>query len=135
MAFGLGASLGTVSLMTALSRAMDFASALALSLPGLVIVSGYTSANAVVKAELFPTHVRALGVALPYALANALFGGTAERFWRAVSNENVPGSGLGLAIASDLAKSGGGPLRLAPNEPHGLVVELMLVDPAGARSR
>ncbi|MCP9947419.1 ATP-binding protein [Actinomadura madurae] len=121
--------------MTALSRAMDFASALALSLPGLVIVSGYTSANAVVKAELFPTHVRALGVALPYALANALFGGTAERFWRAVSNENVPGSGLGLAIASDLAKSGGGPLRLAPNEPHGLVVELMLVDPAGARSR
>ncbi|MCQ0012849.1 MFS transporter [Actinomadura madurae] len=135
IAFGLGASLGTVSLMTALSRAMDFASALALSLPGLVIVSGYTSANAVVKAELFPTHVRALGVALPYALANALFGGTAERFWRAVSNENVPGSGLGLAIASDLAKSGGGPLRLAPNEPHGLVVELMLVDPAGARSR
>jgi MHS family alpha-ketoglutarate permease-like MFS transporter len=34
--------------------------------------------NAAVKAELFPTHVRALGVALPYALANALVGGTAE---------------------------------------------------------
>jgi MHS family alpha-ketoglutarate permease-like MFS transporter len=31
-----------------------------------------------VKAELFPTHVRALGVALPYAIANAVFGGTAE---------------------------------------------------------
>ncbi|XNL82289.1 HAMP domain-containing histidine kinase [Actinomadura madurae] len=58
-----------------------------------------------------------------------------ERFWRAVSHENVPGSGLGLAIAADLAKSGGGALRLAPNEPHGLVVELMLADPAGARSR
>jgi MHS family alpha-ketoglutarate permease-like MFS transporter len=78
IAFGLGASLGTVSLMTALSRVTGFASALALSLTGLVIVSGYTSVNAVVKAELFPTHVRALGVALPYALANALFGGTAE---------------------------------------------------------
>jgi MHS family alpha-ketoglutarate permease-like MFS transporter len=40
--------------------------------------SGYSAVNAVVKAELFPAHVRALGVALPYALANAIFGGTAE---------------------------------------------------------
>ena len=44
----------------------------------LVIVTGYTSINAVVKAELFPAHIRALGVALPYALANTIFGGTAE---------------------------------------------------------
>ncbi len=44
----------------------------------LVVVTGYTSINACVKAELFPTGVRALGVALPYAIANALFGGTAE---------------------------------------------------------
>jgi MHS family alpha-ketoglutarate permease-like MFS transporter len=43
----------------------------------LVIVTGYTSINAVVKAELFPAHIRTLGVALPYALANAIFGGTA----------------------------------------------------------
>jgi MFS transporter, MHS family, alpha-ketoglutarate permease len=32
----------------------------------------------VVKAELFPTEVRALGVGLTYAVANAMFGGTAE---------------------------------------------------------
>ena len=38
----------------------------------------YTAINAVVKAELFPPHIRALGVALPYALANTVFGGTAE---------------------------------------------------------
>ena len=44
----------------------------------LLIVTGYTSINAVVKAELFPAHIRALGVALPYAIANTLFGGTAE---------------------------------------------------------
>ncbi|MFI4976473.1 MAG: MFS transporter [Caulobacterales bacterium] len=44
----------------------------------LTLLSGYTAVNAVVKAELFPTNVRALGVALPYALANAVFGGTAE---------------------------------------------------------
>ena len=36
------------------------------------------SVNPIVKAELFPTHVRALGVALPYSIANALFGGGAE---------------------------------------------------------
>ncbi|WP_245679102.1 MFS transporter [Actinomadura hibisca] len=76
--FGVGATFGTVPLMTALSQVDGFAGALVLSLAGLVIVTGYTSINAVVKAELFPTHVRALGVALPYAIANALFGGTAE---------------------------------------------------------
>ena len=42
------------------------------------VLSGYNSVSAVVKAELFPANVRALGVALPYAVANALFGGTAE---------------------------------------------------------
>lgn len=49
-----------------------------LVLSALVIVTGYTAINAVVKAELFPAHIRALGVALPYALANTVFGGTAE---------------------------------------------------------
>ena len=49
-----------------------------LVLVALIGVSGYTAINAVVKAELFPTGVRALGVAFPYAIANALFGGTAE---------------------------------------------------------
>ncbi|WP_308250248.1 MFS transporter [Sphaerisporangium fuscum] len=76
--FGVGSMLGTVPLMSALAGVTGFAGALVLSLIGLVIVTGYTSINAVVKAELFPTHVRALGVALPYAIANALFGGTAE---------------------------------------------------------
>jgi MHS family alpha-ketoglutarate permease-like MFS transporter len=76
--FGIGSMLGTVPIMTALSNTDTFLGALLLSLAALVIITGYTSINAVVKAELFPTHVRALGVALPYALANALFGGTAE---------------------------------------------------------
>ncbi|MFC4913803.1 MFS transporter [Actinomadura gamaensis] len=78
MAFGVGGTIGTVPLMTALGHASGFWSAFALMLAGLVVVTGYTSINAVVKAELFPTHVRALGVALPYAISNALFGGTAE---------------------------------------------------------
>ena len=41
-------------------------------------MAGYTSINAVVKAELFPTKVRATGVGLPYALTVSIFGGTAE---------------------------------------------------------
>ncbi|MGN9837957.1 MFS transporter [Nonomuraea sp. H19] len=76
--FGLGSMLGTVPLMTALGGVTGFGGALVLSLTGLLIITGYTSINAVVKAELFPTNVRALGVALPYAITNALFGGTAE---------------------------------------------------------
>nr|WP_245966814.1 MFS transporter [Sphaerisporangium album] len=76
--FGVGSMLGTVPIMTALAGVTTVGAALALSLTALVIVTGYTSINACVKAELFPTHVRALGVALPYAIANALFGGTAE---------------------------------------------------------
>jgi MFS transporter, MHS family, alpha-ketoglutarate permease len=43
-----------------------------------MIVSGYTSINAVVKAELFPTNIRAIGVGLPYALTVSIFGGTAD---------------------------------------------------------
>ena len=42
-----------------------------------VFVAGYTSINAVVKAELFPTKIRALGVGLPYAITVSVFGGTA----------------------------------------------------------
>ena len=52
--------------------------AFGLMMIGLIIVSGYTSINAVVKAELFPARIRALGVGLPYALTVAIFGGTTE---------------------------------------------------------
>ncbi|NUW40331.1 MFS transporter [Nonomuraea rhodomycinica] len=76
--FGIGSLLGTVPLMTALGSVNGFLGGFILSLVGLIIITGYTSINAVVKAELFPTNIRALGVALPYAIANALFGGTAE---------------------------------------------------------
>ncbi|MCI3274893.1 MFS transporter [Streptomyces cylindrosporus] len=78
IAFAVGAVLGTVPLMTALGHVTTAGGAFALMLTGLVIITGYTSISGVVKAEMFPAHVRALGVALPYAIANALFGGTAE---------------------------------------------------------
>lgn len=76
--FGLIGTLGTVPLFTALESVESPYAAFALVMVALVIVTGYTSINAVVKAELFPAHIRALGVALPYAIANTIFGGTAE---------------------------------------------------------
>lgn len=78
IAFGIGATVCTVPLLTAVSHAGSGLSAFGLMLVGLVIVSGYTSINAVVKAELFPARIRALGVGLPYALTVAIFGGTTE---------------------------------------------------------
>lgn len=75
--FGVLGVLLTWPIFTALEDVRTAWQAFALMTGALVIVTGYTSINAVVKAELFPAHIRTLGVALPYALANAIFGGTA----------------------------------------------------------
>ncbi|QGP78427.1 MFS transporter [Sphingobium sp. CAP-1] len=76
--FGVLGMVCTYPIFATLAVTKDPLVAGLLVMAGLVIVTGYTSINAVVKAELFPAHIRALGVALPYALANTLFGGTAE---------------------------------------------------------
>lgn len=76
--FGVLGVLGTYPLFATLETTRDPLTAFLLVLGALTIVTGYTSINAVVKAEMFPAHIRALGVALPYALANTIFGGTAE---------------------------------------------------------
>lgn len=76
--FGALGTIFTVPLLTALSHTHSAWTSFFLLMAGLIIVSGYTSINAIVKAELFPAEVRALGVGLPYALTVALFGGTAE---------------------------------------------------------
>lgn len=76
--FGVtGVSL-TVPLLTALRSTTDGFTAFLLICAAWLIVSGYTSINAVVKAELFPAAVRATGIAVPYALTVSIFGGTAE---------------------------------------------------------
>jgi MHS family alpha-ketoglutarate permease-like MFS transporter len=76
--FGVSATLLTVPLFTTLEHVHSAGLAFVLVMVGLLSVSGYTSINAVVKAELFPAEIRATGVALPYAIANTVFGGTAE---------------------------------------------------------
>lgn len=77
IAFGLGA-VATFPLFSLIAGTDSPWTAFVLMTLLVLILSGYSAVNAAVKAELFPTHVRALGVALPYALANAIFGGTAE---------------------------------------------------------
>jgi MHS family alpha-ketoglutarate permease-like MFS transporter len=76
--FGVLGTLCTVPILSALLATKDALTAGLLVMAALTIVSGYTAINAVVKAELFPARVRALGVALPYAVAVSVFGGTAE---------------------------------------------------------
>jgi MHS family alpha-ketoglutarate permease-like MFS transporter len=78
IAFGVLGTAFTVPLLTAMSETHNPWTAFLLNVAALVIVSGYTSINAVVKAELFPAEIRALGVGLPYAITVSVFGGTAE---------------------------------------------------------
>lgn len=86
--FGIGGVLYTWYLVLYLPQQTDWRVAFAILTVGFVILTGYTSINAVVKAELFPTHVRALGVGLGYALANSAFGGTAPLLYQAALHSN-----------------------------------------------
>jgi MHS family alpha-ketoglutarate permease-like MFS transporter len=78
LGFGILGTLLTVPLLGAIRHAGGPWEALLLICCAWLILSGYTSINAVVKAELFPASIRATGVGLPYAVAVSLFGGTAE---------------------------------------------------------
>jgi MHS family alpha-ketoglutarate permease-like MFS transporter len=68
----------TIPLLRSLEATRSALIAWLLIAAAWLIVAGYTSINAVVKAELFPTNVRATGVGVPYAVTVSVFGGTAE---------------------------------------------------------
>ncbi|HEY5808535.1 MAG TPA: MFS transporter [Povalibacter sp.] len=78
IAFGVLALFTTIPLLSALEQTRDAWMAFWLVMAALCISSLYSSISAIVKAELFPVEIRALGVGLPYAIAVSLFGGTAE---------------------------------------------------------
>jgi MHS family alpha-ketoglutarate permease-like MFS transporter len=78
LTFGVLGALSTVPVMEGVAHSGTLGGALAWVFVGLVIATGYSSVNALVKAELFPTRGRALGVGLPYAFVVALFGGSSE---------------------------------------------------------
>ncbi|VWB94232.1 MFS transporter [Burkholderia aenigmatica] len=76
--FGIGGTLLSVPIFTALGHVHEPLAAFALVFAGLVVLSGFTSVHMLVKAELFPPQIRALAVGLPYALTTAILGGTTE---------------------------------------------------------
>jgi MHS family alpha-ketoglutarate permease-like MFS transporter len=76
--FGALGALATVPIMTMLQHVTSPMVAFLLIILALAIVSFYTSISGIVKSEMFPQEVRALGVGLAYAVANAIFGGSAE---------------------------------------------------------
>ncbi|OBG80482.1 alpha-ketoglutarate transporter [Mycobacterium sp. NS-7484] len=89
--FGIGGVLYTYVLFTYLPQTHSPLLSFLLVIIGYVILTGYTSINALVKSELFPSHVRALGVGVGYALANSMFGGTAPVIYQALKDrDHVP---------------------------------------------
>ncbi len=76
--FGIGGALAAVPVFLALESTRSAIAATLLIMIPLTLQSGYSANNALVKAELFPAHIRGLGVALPYAIGNAIFAGSLE---------------------------------------------------------
>ncbi len=89
--FGIGGVLFTYLFITTLPDVTTPMGSFALLVASYVVLTGYTSINAVVKAEMFPAHVRALGVGLGYALANSAFGGTAPLIYEAAKKHDQVG--------------------------------------------
>jgi len=89
--FGFGGLVYTYVLITYLPETRSPLMSFLLVAVGYVILTGYTSINALVKSELFPAKVRALGVGVGYALANSIFGGTAPLIYQALkARDQVP---------------------------------------------
>ncbi|WP_156426681.1 MFS transporter [Mycobacterium sp. IS-3022] len=89
--FGFGGVVYTYVLITYLPETRSPLTSFVLVAVGYMILTGYTSINALVKSELFPARVRALGVGVGYALANSMFGGTAPMIYQALKErDQVP---------------------------------------------
>lgn len=89
--FGVGGLFYTYILITFLPETQSPLASFALVAGGYIILTGYTSINALVKSELFPQRVRALGVGVGYALANSIFGGTAPLIYQTAKEQgHVP---------------------------------------------
>jgi MHS family alpha-ketoglutarate permease-like MFS transporter len=84
--FGVLGTLFTYPLLTTLQGTKSAVVATLLIIGAWLIVSAYTSITAIIKAEMFPTNVRALGVGLPYALTVSVFGGTVDSVALAFKN-------------------------------------------------
>ena len=98
--FGVGGMIVSVPVFSALAVVTRPDRGLRDRADPATLLAAYTSISALVKAELFPAHIRTLGVALPYAVGNTLFGGTAEyvAFW-------FKGAGVSRAPSTGMSRS------------------------------
>jgi len=88
----------------------------------LTLQSGYSANNALVKAELFPAHIRGLGVALPYAIGNAMFAGTLEMVALGLKGAGVEWL-FYFYVAFIIAAAGVATLMLPETKDRSLIVE------------
>lgn len=121
LAFG-GGGLATYPAFTAIAGTQNALVAFGLVSLLVVLLSGYNSVSAVVKAELFPANIRALGVALPYGMGTAIFGGTAEPIALAFKRAGIE-SGFYIYVAIGLAVSFFIVFLLPDNRQHSLILE------------
>ncbi len=121
IAFG-GGALATYPVMTTLAGTDNAWLAFALVSLMIFLMSGYNAVSAVVKAELFPANIRALGVALPYGLSAAIFGGTAEAmalWFKSIGAE----SGFYIYVAAAMAIAFLIVFLLPDTRKHSLILE------------
>jgi len=121
IAFG-GGALATYPALSAIAGTQSPLVAFALVSALVVLLSGYNSVSAVVKAELFPANVRALGVALPYGMGTAIFGGTAEPIALAFKRAGME-SGFYVYVALGMAMAFFIVFLLPDNRKHSLILE------------
>lgn len=78
LVFSVGTVVLVVPLLKLIGAATGVVTAGLLILVAMLFLSFYTSISGIVKAEMFPAHVRGMGVGFTYAIGNSLFGGSAE---------------------------------------------------------
>lgn len=111
IAFGAAGVLGAGLLVSTAERETTSPVVFGILVLSFAVLTCYLSVNGIAKAEVFPAHVRALGVGFGYAVANSLFGGTAPLVYHATGGS----TGfivyltvlLGVTLAAALAMRGG----------------------------
>ena len=120
--FGIGGALAAVPVFLTLEHTTSPVIATLLILIPLTLQSGYSANNALVKAELFPAHIRGLGVALPYAIGNAIFAGTLEMVALALKGAGVEWL-FYIYVAVVIAMAGVATLLLPETRERSLITE------------
>jgi MHS family alpha-ketoglutarate permease-like MFS transporter len=120
--FGIGGAIAAVPTFLTLETVTSPVVAALLIMIPLTLQSGYSANNALVKAELFPAHIRGLGVALPYAIGNAMFAGTLEMVALGLKGAGVEWL-FYFYVAFIIAAAGVATLMLPETKDRSLIVE------------